>query len=67
MEEPSEERTFTSDYEISESLSASLQGAANRPQLLGTQIGERPQNIGGATRGIKVYRGVRETIRELPN
>ena len=67
VEEPLEERTFTSDYEISESLSASLEGATNRPQLLGTQIGERPQNVGRGTRGIKVYRGVRETIRELPN
>ena len=67
VEEPSGERTFTSDYEISKSLSASLEGATSLPQSLETQVGQQPQIVRPGTRGIKVYRGVRETIRELPN
>ncbi len=67
VEEPTGERTFTSDYEISQSLSASLGEGTRLTQPLEAQIGQQPQTVRQRARGIKVYRGVKETIRELPN
>jgi hypothetical protein len=67
VEEPSGERTFTSDYEISRSLSASLGEGTRLTRSLEVQIGQHPQTVRQRARGITVYRGVKETIRELPN
>ena len=67
VEEPTGERTFTSDYEISQSLSASLGEGTSLTRPLEAQIGQNLQTVRQRPRGITVYRGVKETIRELPN
>ena len=67
VEPPSEERSFTTDYEISRSLSASLVEGIRQASPTGTGIEVHPEVTQPTTNGIKVYRGVKETIRELPN
>ena len=67
VEPPFDERGFTTDYEISRSLSASLIEGNRQASPTGSAIEVYPEIAQPTTNGIKVYRGVKESIRELPN
>ena len=67
VEPPFDERGFTTDYEISRSLSASLVEGIRQASPTGSGIEVYPETTQPTANGIKVYRGVKESIRELPN